>query len=112
MSTEPAVEIWAQAVHVRRRAHRKPLPPFTPCSRSHRSCSPAHAALVGEYRDARDARNAIRGSDAPVPAAFAHGARVTFMQLEDDDFDRAYPPVTFKDWLVGHVSRQREEDAA
>jgi hypothetical protein len=63
------------------------------CSPRHRvHCSPAHAALVGEYRDARDARDMLRETGE-------------YMQMEDDDFDAAVPRVTFKAWLIGNAGR-------
>jgi hypothetical protein len=66
------------------------------CSTRHRvHCSPAHLALVEEYRDAVYAREALRESEA-------------YMQHEDDDFARDVPPILFKDWLIGHPSRQRD----
>jgi hypothetical protein len=65
------------------------------CSPRHRlHCSPGHARLVGDYRDARDARDMLRESGE-------------FMQMEDDDFAAAYPPVTFKAWLIGNAGRNR-----
>lgn len=71
------------------------------CSRAHgKFCSPAHARLVGEYRDARDARDALRESGILAPAEFGFGAMVAYYQLEDDDFARACPPVLFREWLV------------
>lgn len=59
-----------------------------------------HRALVESYYDARHAWEALRESDTPVPAAFAFGADVTCQQLEDDDFRAAFPPPTFKQWLI------------
>lgn len=65
------------------------------CSPRHaKHCSPDHAALVGGYRDQRDARDALRESGE-------------CMQMEDDDFDAAYPPVHFKAWLIGNAGRNR-----
>jgi hypothetical protein len=43
---------------------------------------------VQEYHDARDARDALREAGE-------------CLQMEDDDFKAVYPPVTFKDWLIG-----------
>lgn len=63
---------------------------------------------MGEYRDARDAREALRESDVPVPAAFAHGGVVTYSQLEADDFAAACPPVLFRDWLVENGRRNAD----
>ena len=65
------------------------------CSPRHRRwCSAAHLALVGEYRDARDARDALRESEP-------------YLQHEPAEFDAEVPPVLFKDWLIGHA-RPRE----
>lgn len=79
----------------------------TPCSPRHRRhCSRAHAALVCDYRDQRDAREALRESGAP---ATVDGA--AYYQLEDDDFDQLVPRVTFKDWLVAHARPRLEQVA-
>ena len=70
------------------------------CSPRHRRwCSPAHAALVCEYRDARDAREALRESEACY-------------QLERDDFTDRHPPILFRDWLVDHAHRNRQPEVA
>lgn len=61
-----------------------------------------HRALVQSYRDARDARDALRESDTPVPAEWAHGGATVAYQLEADDFAAAWPPITFKQWLIDH----------
>jgi len=75
------------------------------------SCHTAclHREMVQAYYDQRDARDALRESDVPVPASHAYGSAATFMQLEDDDFDAAVPRVTFKMWLEQHA-RVREDD--
>lgn len=66
------------------------------CSPGHRRwCSTAHEALVQEYRDAVDAREALRESAA-------------YFQHEPEEFAAEVPPILFRDWLVGHPSRQRE----
>lgn len=75
-----------------------------PCSPRHRRfCSPAHAAVVGDYRDQRDARDFLRESGETVPADYAYGGDVAYYQLEQVDFDALVPKVTFKDWLIGHA---------
>jgi len=66
-----------------------------------------HRVLVEGYRDARHAWEALRESDTPVPAAYAGGATTTCMQLEDDEFRAAYPPPTFKQWLIDHSAAER-----
>lgn len=79
-----------------------PLLPTSPlllamprCSPRHaKHCGPYHAALVGGYRDQRDARDMLREQGEA-------------MQMEDDDFDAAYPRVTFKEWLIGHAGSNR-----
>lgn len=47
-----------------------------------------------QYRDARDARDALRESDP-------------YLQHEADDFADDVPPITFKEWLIAHA-RPRE----
>lgn len=76
------------------------------CSPRHdRHCSAAHARLVSEYRDARDAVIALRSSGTMVPAAYAYGANVAYYQLEGSDLYSAAPLPRFKDWLVGQRER-------
>ena len=83
------------------------------CSPAHRPwCSAFHAALVQGYRDQRDARDALRESGQVAPAWVAGGDPVSMYQLEDDDFDQAYPRVTFRDWLIAHAGIHREDLAA
>lgn len=62
-------------------------------------CSPAHARLVSEYRDARDAVEALRESGQLVTAG---GTAVAWYQLERADQDQLLQPVTFKAWLQAH----------
>lgn len=79
------------------------------CSPRHaRNCSHAHAALVAEYRDARDAQLALRESGVTAPASVTFGSSATYSQLEDDDFAAVVPPVRFKDWLLGHARQAVE----
>jgi hypothetical protein len=79
------------------------------CSPRHRLwCSLYHSQLVQEYRDARDAREALRESATPVPAAYAGGASVSHFQLERDDFAQLHPPILFRDFLVDHAERRRQ----
>lgn len=61
-----------------------------------RHCSPAHADLVANYRDARDAVDALRESGTVV------GAGVACYQLEPADFRETVQSVTFKQWLIAH----------
>lgn len=83
--------------------------PRASCSPRHRRfCSPAHADLVQSYRDARDARDALRESDTAVPAAWSAGGAVSAYQLEAAEFDQAYPAVTFREWLLDHAGRNEE----
>lgn len=59
-----------------------------------------HRALVEDYRAARAAWEALRESDAVVPAGAAYGGEgVAMHQLEDDEFRAWFPPPTFKTWL-------------
>ena len=81
------------------------------CSPRHRRhCSPDHLWLVQAYRDQRDARDALRESGTVVDASMSHGANAAAYQLEDADFDQAYPRVTFKDWLIGNAGRNSQAD--
>jgi hypothetical protein len=77
------------------------------------SCHPRclHRESVLAYYDQRDARDRLRESDQPVPAAYAYGSAATYSQLEDADFDAAVPRVTFRMWLEQHA-RTREGDVA
>ena len=52
----------------------------------HRKC--LHRALVQDFRDAVDARDALREQGDQI-------------QMEDDEFDERFPKVLFKDWLIG-----------
>lgn len=45
-----------------------------------------HRSWVLDYRDARDAWEALRESEE-------------CMQMEDDEFAEAYPPPTLKQWM-------------
>lgn len=51
-----------------------------------------HRALVQDFRDARHAWEENRECGAA-------------MQMEDDEYREAYPPPTFKDWLIGTSTR-------
>lgn len=62
-------------------------------------CNPWHAQLVTEYRDARDAVEALRESGQLVTAG---GTAVAMYQLERGDFDQLHPVPTFKEWLQAH----------
>lgn len=82
-----------------------------PCSRAHgKWCSPAHVALVGEYRDARfaweDRFEAGTGTTyrAGIIAEQRHASR-RGGRNEVVDFVDTDPPVTFRDWLVGSAGR-------
>jgi hypothetical protein len=48
-----------------------------------------HRALVEGYRDARDARDALRECG-------------DFMRMEEQEFRDDQPVVTFKQWLIEH----------
>jgi hypothetical protein len=67
-----------------------------PCSQGMRQCHPRclHRAMVLEYRDSRDAWEALRE---------------TCHQMEPGEFRQAYPPPTFKAWLQG-LGRPRSLD--
>lgn len=62
--------------------------------------------LLAAYRDARDARLALRESGAIVPAgavAGTAGADVAYYQLSDEEFAALHPPVLWRDWLLEHA---------
>lgn len=86
----------------------RPRPACSPRHRRH--CSPDHLWLVESYRDARDARDALRESGTFVPAAYSYGSSIAAYQLEREDFDAAFPSVTFKSWLVDHAGRNAEPE--
>lgn len=75
----------------------------------HRGC--LHRVMVEAYYDQRDARDALRESDQPVPPQWAYGSGATYSQLEDEDFDAAVPRVTFREWLKSYWG-ERTEDVA
>lgn len=83
-----------------------------PCAKGMRGChrSCLHRRLVEQYRDARDAREALRESATPAPSTVPgiSGSGVVMAQLEPGDFAVHVPPVLFKDWLREH-KRPREE---
>lgn len=62
-----------------------------PCSPEMKGCRKEclHRQMVREYYDQRDARDALRESEA-------------YMQYEDEDFDAKITRVLFKDWLIGY----------
>lgn len=65
------------------------------CGPAHRKwCSSWHEQLVLDYRDARDAREALRESGP-------------YMQHEPDDFAAEHPPILFRDFLVDYAARNR-----
>jgi hypothetical protein len=74
-----------------------------PCAKGmgkcHKRC--LHRASVLAYRDSRDAWEALRE---------------TCHQMEPDEFRRAYPPPTFKNWLIGsarsRVDVERRQEVA
>lgn len=58
---------------------------------------------VSVYRDAKDARDALRqsGQDSGGRAAGTAHSGVCYAQLSDDEFSSLNPPVTFRDVLQG-----------
>lgn len=82
-----------------------------PCSPGMKACRRdcLHRAMVREYHDQRDAREALRESGALAPSAFSYGAQVSYSQLEDEDFAQAVPPVTFRSWLEGRAQARYVE---
>lgn len=59
-----------------------------------------HRQTVEEYRDTRHAWESLRESGHLVPHG---GTEVAAHQLEEDDFRQAFPPPTFRDWLIEHA---------
>lgn len=53
--------------------------------------------VTATYRDARDAREALRESGQPAPASIAGAAHsgAAYYQLSDAEFAEAHPPVRF-----------------
>jgi hypothetical protein len=84
------------------------------CSPAHRvHCSPAHEALVAEYRDARqwweDAFEA--GTNETYRPGIIGEQRLASRRggrNEVVDFVEASPPVTFRAWLEGNAGRNRD----
>lgn len=70
----------------------------------------ANGYMIDEYRAARDAREALRESGQLAPSSVAGIAHsdVAMYQLDDDDFDRAVPSVTFREWLIEWGASRRE----
>lgn len=69
---------------------------------------------VAAYRDARDARNALRESGAPIPAgvvAGTAGAAVGCYQLSDEEFTAAYPPPRLADFLRDAAESRRAPES-
>jgi hypothetical protein len=68
------------------------------------------ADAVAAYRDARDARHALRESGAPIPAgvvAGTAGAEIGCYQLSDAEFNAAYPPPRLADFLRDAAESRR-----
>lgn len=66
--------------------------------------------VTATYRDALDARAALRESGHQVPTSVAGtaGAQVGYYQLTDEEFERAHPTPRFRDFLVAFAQGQRE----
>lgn len=71
------------------------------------------ADALADYRAARDARDAMRESSAPVPTsvAGANGSNVSCSQLEDDDFNRAFPAPRLADFIRAAADSRRSVSA-
>jgi len=63
---------------------------FTPCSVRHKSCSPAHAALVRGYREERERQETLNEMVLSNPAE---------LKIWKENGNRL---ITFKDWLIGN----------
>lgn len=65
------------------------------------------------YRAARDAREALRESSAPIPAgavAGAAGSLAAWCQLEPEDFSAAYPAPRLADFIRETCAARREPE--
>jgi hypothetical protein len=62
-----------------------------PCKPRLTGCAASclHRQLVETYRDSRHSWEERRETSE-------------HLQMEDDDYRAAYPPPTFKQWLIGH----------
>lgn len=68
---------------------------------------------VRAYRDARDARNALRESSAPIPAgavAGTSGAPIGYCQLTDGEFAAVCPTPRLADYLRDAAAARREPE--
>jgi hypothetical protein len=83
-----------------------------PCQKGMKGCRRdcLHRALVREYRDAADAREALRESATPAPSSVpgAGHSGLAMYQLEREEFDAHVPPVLFKDWLIEKAAERQE----
>jgi hypothetical protein len=83
-----------------------------PCSKGMRTCRRdcLHRVMVESYRDAVDATQALRESDAPAyGAAGAANSGAAMYQLSDAEFRELHPTPLFKDWLQAHARSRRDE---
>lgn len=64
-----------------------------------------HCQILDAYRDACDARDALRESGTEAPG----WAGAAYYQLEDADFNELHPPIRLKDWLEAHRGYNRSE---
>lgn len=72
---------------------------FTPCSPKHKSCSPAHAAMVWSYREER------RRQEIQYELPYSYDGDRKLMR------ENGISLVTFKDWLIANKrSEQDKED--
>ena len=67
---------------------------------------------VTAYRDARDARNALRETGAAITASAAGtaGASVGAYQLSDEEFSEAFPAPRLADFLKDAAAARREPE--
>jgi hypothetical protein len=67
---------------------------FTPCSKRHKACSPAHAALVESYRVERWRQERVfEKQTGGYPGDMAHAKA------------RGHRLIDFRDWLKAHKGR-------
>lgn len=89
---------------------------MVPCSRPHRRhCSPDHAQLVSDYRDARCAWEEAfeAGTSSTYRRGIIRDARRASRRggrNEVVDFVEGVPPVTFREWLVAQAGRNRDPE--
>lgn len=72
-----------------------------------------HRQLVTEYQWERMRWEERResGELAPTSVPGIAGSQVAMHQLEDADYRAAFPPPTFRQWLIDHAGQRTDPDA-